>query len=450
MRTSPLSFSLLVTDSSSAARRARLITPHGSIETPAFMPVGTQGAVRGMAPSQLLQTGAQILLANTYHLSLRPGEDLVRKAGGLHSFMGYDLPILTDSGGFQVFSLPEREIRDDGVVFRYTVDGKQVVLTPERSMAIQEALGADIAMAFDECTPYPCDKKYALEALERTTRWARRCVQAHHRADQALFGIVQGSVYPDLRRRSAREIQEIGFHGYAVGGLSVGEGIDLMSEVLEVTVPELPNDQPRYLMGVGLPEDLLAGMERGIDMFDCVIPTRHARGGILYTRRGRIRIQHSRYRRDFYPIDPSCSCYTCQGFSRSYLRHLFQIKELLSVTLASIHNLHFYQDLMASARSAIEAGRFSAFKKEFLDEYRRGSKDRRTPSSRLSRKASNVAQQNECFQSDGYDEMPGRQTGRRGPGVSKSSGSGEKAVHSWKASRKIDGSSGNRAGGSQN
>lgn len=372
MSVRPLSFSLESTDTSSMARAGVITTPHGKIQTPIFMPVGTQGAIRNLTPDQLATTGAQILLANTYHMSLRPGEDLVRKAGGLHRFMGYSLPILTDSGGFQVFSLPKKRISEEGVAFQYEVNGQQVLLSPERSMEIQQALGADIAMAFDECTPYPCSYEYAKESLERTTRWETRSRAAHTRPDQALFGIVQGSVFKDLRERSAREIQAIGFDGYAIGGLSVGEGLDIMSEVLDWTMPLLPEHQPRYLMGVGLPEDILAAIERGVDMMDCVIPTRHARGGILYTFQGRIRIQHNRYRRDLYPIDTSCGCYTCTHFSRAYVRHLFMIREVLANTLASIHNIYFYLQLVSRARQAILEDRFMPFKQAFLSRYKPG------------------------------------------------------------------------------
>lgn len=372
MSSRPLTFKLETTDGGCQARAGVIHTPHGQIRTPVFMPVGTQGAIRNLSPDQVNATGAQIILANTYHMSIRPGEDLVKKAGGLHRFMGYQLPILTDSGGFQVFSLPKKKIDDDGVRFQYEVDGQELLLTPERSMEIQQALGADIAMVFDECAPYPCSYEYAVEALERTTRWEQRSKLAHTRPDQALFGIVQGSVFPDLRRRSAREIISIGFDGYAIGGLSVGEGLDIMCQVLDWTVPELPENKPRYLMGVGLPEDVLAAVERGIDMMDCVIPTRHARGGILYTFQGRMRIQHSRYRRDMFPIDTRCTCYTCQNFSRAYLRHLFTIREVLANTLASIHNIHFYQTLMARARAAILDGSFVQFKRQFLEQYMPG------------------------------------------------------------------------------
>lgn len=365
----PLSFTLEARDRLSQARAATLLTPHGPIRTPIFMPVGTQGAIRNLTPEQVKATRAQILLANTYHLSIRPGESLVEKVGGLHKFMGYDLPILTDSGGFQVFSLPKKTITSEGVAFQYEVDGQKVVLTPERSIDIQQALGADIAMVFDECTPFPCTHKQALEALERTTAWEARCKARHSRPDQALFGIVQGGVYEDLRKRSAREIIDIGFDGYAIGGLSVGEGLEVMSRVLEFTVPELPEDKPRYLMGVGLPADLFTAVELGMDMFDCVIPTRHARGGVLYTFQGKLRIQQSRYRRDLYPIDTSCSCYTCRTFSRAYLRHLFSIRETLAYTLAGIHNIHFFLELMARMREAILEGHFVEYKRKFFERY---------------------------------------------------------------------------------
>ncbi|MFM7199828.1 MAG: tRNA guanosine(34) transglycosylase Tgt [Myxococcota bacterium] len=368
----PLSFKLDATDHTSQARAGVISTPHGPFKTPIFMPVGTQGAVRNLTPDHVVGAGAQIILANTYHMSIRPGEDLVKKAGGLHKFMGYNLPILTDSGGFQVFSLPKTHISDEGVRFQYEVNGQEILLNPERSMQIQQALGADIAMVFDECAPFPCSYEYAVESLERTTRWEARSKAAHTRPDQALFGIVQGSMFADLRRRSAREIINIGFDGYAIGGLSVGEGLETMCKVLDWVMPELPELQPRYLMGVGLPEDMLAAVERGVDMMDCVIPTRHARGGILYTFQGRMRIQHARYRRDLYPIDTSCTCYTCKTFSRAYLRHLFMIREVLATALCSIHNIHFYLQLMGRARQAILENRFSEFKRAFLEQYKPG------------------------------------------------------------------------------
>ncbi len=369
MAEGPLSFAVEARDAHTMARAGTLSTKRGDIETPVYMPVGTQGALRNLSPAQVVEAGTQIILANTYHLALRPGESLIAKAGGIHTFSGYTLPILTDSGGFQVFSLPKAQVGPDGVTFRYEVDGRAVFLSPERSIEIQEALGADIAMVFDECIPYPCPHQRALEALERTTAWEERCKIHHRRADQALFGIVQGGVFPDLRKRSAREIVALDFDGYAIGGLSVGEGRQILSDVLDVTVPELPEDRPRYLMGVGLPEDLFEAVERGVDMFDCVIPTRHARGGIVYTFQGRLRIQNARYRRDMYPVDTTCGCYTCRLFSRAYLRHLYLIRESLGSTLAAIHNLHFFHELMRRMRQAIMDGTFREYKRAFLRTY---------------------------------------------------------------------------------
>jgi queuine tRNA-ribosyltransferase len=326
------------------------------------MPVGTQGAIRTVSPLHLASTGAQIILANTYHLSQRPGEDVVRRAGGLHRFMAISNPILTDSGGFQVFSLENKSIAEEGVSFRYEVDGKTTFLSPERSMAIQEALGADIAMAFDECLAFGTDRGYAEASLQRTTRWERRSREAHHRDDQALFGIVQGGFWPDLRRQSAEQIQEIAFDGLAIGGLSVGEGHDKMCEVLDWTTPHLRTDQARYLMGVGRPLDLVEGVARGIDMFDCVIATRHARSGTLYTDVGRIRLTDQRYRKDMYAPDTRCSCYTCSNFSRAYLHHLFRVGEVLSATLCTIHNVHWFASFMDRMRQSLVDGSFPSFR----------------------------------------------------------------------------------------
>lgn len=355
-------------DTKTRARVGRLTLPHGEVETPIFMPVGTQAALKALTPAQAEEAGAQIVLANTYHLGIRPGEAIIQRAGGLHPFMGWHKPILTDSGGFQVFSLEKRQITDEGVSFRYQISGEPVTLTPERSIAIQEALGADIIMAFDECTPYPCSYEEAKNAVRRTTAWARRCKKAQKKADiQSLFGIVQGSVYPDLRERSAKEIVELGFPGYAIGGLSVGEGPNRMNAMLDVTVPHLPEDRPRYLMGVGFPEDILEAVARGVDMFDCVIPTRLARGASLFTYKGRIRITDRRYRSDLYPIDTSCDCYTCKNFSRAYLRHLFFSREVLGPTLASIHNVRFYLRMMEEIRRAIREGRFAEYLQETLE-----------------------------------------------------------------------------------
>ena len=355
------------------ARAGSFTTPHGVVRTPTFMPVGTQGAVRALTPRQVRGTGAQVVLANTYHLALRPGEALVAKLGGLHGFMRWDGPILTDSGGFQVFSLPNKEISDRGVRFKNELDGSQMDLTPERSIEIQNALGADVIMAFDECTPHPADEALARTGVRRTLAWMERCLRAHARPDdQALFGIVQGSVYLGLREQCARALVALDLPGYAIGGVSVGEGHELMCRVTEHTAPLLPEGKPRYLMGVGLPEDLLAAIGYGIDLFDCVIPTRYARSAAVFTARGRIRLTQRRYRRDAYPIDPSCDCETCAaGFSRAYLHHLFGANEILSAVLASVHNLRFYQRLMEGARDAIAQGRYADYQRTFLDAYTR-------------------------------------------------------------------------------
>jgi len=372
-----MKFTLLNKDTASAARRGRLETPHGTIETPIFMPVGTHAAMKAMTPEQVTATGAQIILSNTYHLHLRPGEGLIEKAGGLHKFMAWDKPILTDSGGFQVFSLPNKRITEDGAFFRHEISGEEVYLDPARAIAIQEALGADIIMAFDECIPYPCDRKYAADSTRKTLRWAEACLKAQTRKDQALFGIVQGSVFEDLREMCAREMVAMDFPGYAIGGVSVGEGLELLKKVVAMTAPFLPEDKPRYLMGVGLPEDILESVERGMDMFDCVIPTRYARSATLFTRRGRIRLTNKNYRRDFYPIDPSCSCYACTNFTRAYIHHLFNANEVLSAILASIHNVHFYLKMMEEIRESIEAGRFMDYKREFLAGYLSEEKGKR-------------------------------------------------------------------------
>jgi len=357
---------------SDLARAGAVTTPHGRFATPAFMPVGTHGAVKALTPDQVRATGSEVVLGNTYHLALRPGEGLVERLGGLHGFMRWDGPILTDSGGFQVFSLPSARISDRGVQFKNEVTGDGIELTPERAIEIQNALGADIIMAFDECTPYPADRDLAATGVRRTLSWIERCLGAHRRsADQALFGIVQGSVYRDLRSACAQSLVALDLPGYAIGGVSVGEGHELLTEITGYTAPLLPEDKPRYLMGVGLPEDLLAAIGHGIDMFDCVIPTRYARSATVFTARGRIRLTHRRYRRDGYPIDPSCDCQTCTGgFSRAYLHHLFAANEVLSAILCSTHNVRFYQRLMERAREAIEQGGYDAFREQFLAEYR--------------------------------------------------------------------------------
>ena len=350
------------------ARAATLsLGPH-TIKTPVFMPVGTQGAVRAVSPRHLVETRAQIVLANTYHLSQRPGEKLIKKAGGLHRFSGINLPILSDSGGFQVFSL-EKEVTEEGVRFCYEVDGRKTFLSPERSMEIQMDLGSDIAMVFDECLAFGTDKAVAESSVARTTRWEERCKAVHTRTSQSLFGIVQGGFWPDLRRQSADDIVGIGFDGYAVGGLSVGEGHRQMCEVLDFTIPFMPELAPRYLMGVGRPLDLVEGVARGIDMFDCVIPTRHARSGVVYTSRGRIRLTDKRFRSDMYPIDPSCPCYTCHNFSRAYLHHLLHVGEILSATLASIHNIAWFQHFMGRMRQSILEDTFDQFRDEVHNFY---------------------------------------------------------------------------------
>jgi queuine tRNA-ribosyltransferase len=368
--TNPFEFQLEAR--SARARAGSFSTPHGAFQTPAFMPVGTHGAVKALTPDQVRATSAQIVLANTYHLALRPGEQLVAKLGGLHRFMGWDGPLLTDSGGFQVFSLPSAEISDRGARFKNSVDGSTMDLTPERSIEIQHALGADIIMAFDECSPYPADAATLRSGVRRTLGWIDRCLKTHSGSQdrQALFGIVQGGIDLGLRKSCADALVALDLPGYAIGGVSVGEGHELLCQITEYTAPLLPEDKPRYLMGVGLPEDLLAAIGYGVDMFDCVIPTRYARSGVAFTSRGRIRLTHRRYRRDAYPIDSSCDCAACQpGFSRAYLHHLFAANEVLSAVLTSIHNVHFYQRLMRDARQAIVDGRYEEYHREFLLSY---------------------------------------------------------------------------------
>ncbi len=331
------------------------------------MPVGTAATVKAMRPEEVREMGAEIILSNTYHLYLRPGHEVVKAAGGLHRFMNWDRPILTDSGGFQVFSLGAmRKIREEGVEFRSHIDGSKHMLSPERSIEIQNALGADIIMAFDECTPYPADRSYVKDSLERTTRWLRRCKEYHKDTErQSLFGIMQGGMYKDLRKESAQQIVEMDLPGYAIGGLSVGEPKELMYEIMDDCVELLPADKPRYLMGVGSPDCLFEGVERGIDMFDCVLPTRIARHGMAMTSQGRINIKNARYEKDFTPLDPNCDCYTCRNYSRAYLRHLFKADEILSSMLMTNHNLHFLIDTMKHIRQAIEEDRFCSIKKSF-------------------------------------------------------------------------------------
>jgi queuine tRNA-ribosyltransferase len=353
------------------ARLGRVHTPHGVIDTPTFMPVGTQATVKAMAPNELKDLGAQIILSNTYHLFIRPGHKLVEKAGGLHGFMNWDRPILTDSGGFQVYSLSDnRKIKEEGVIFKSHLDGAKHFFTPEYVMEIENSLGADIMMAFDECTPYPCDWDYAKHSMERTLRWLKRCKDAHKNIEkQALFGIVQGSTYKDLRIESARRTTEIELPGYAIGGLSVGESKEIMNEVMDYTVPELPKNKPRYLMGVGSPDALIDGSIRGIDMFDCVLPTRIARNGTVMTSKGKLVVRNAEYAEDFLPMDEECDCYACKNFSRAYIRHLIKAGEILGGRLTSIHNLRFLQNLMTNIRKAIAEDRLADFRNEFFIKY---------------------------------------------------------------------------------
>ena len=356
-----MKFDLITTDG--AARRGRLTLAHGQVDTPAFMPVGTYGTVKAMTPEALANTGAQICLGNTFHLWLRPGMEVIKQFGGLHKFMNWDKPILTDSGGFQVFSLGDlRKITEDGVKFASPIDGAKVFLTPEISMQIQKDLNSDIVMIFDECTPYPADYKTAAESMRLSLRWARRSRDEHDRLENtnALFGIVQGGMHEALRDESLAGLKDINFNGFAIGGLSVGEPKEDMMRILAHTAPQLPTDKPRYLMGVGTPEDLMDSVEQGIDMFDCVMPTRNARNGHLFTRFGDVKIKNARFKTEQGPLDPTCSCYTCQNFSRAYLHHLFRAGEILSSILNTIHNLHYYQTLMAEMRRAIENGQFTS------------------------------------------------------------------------------------------
>lgn len=359
-----MEFSLLATDGS--ARRGRLEFPRGRVETPAFMPVGTYATVKAMTPEEVRATGAEIVLGNTFHLMLRPGTEIIARHGDLHDFMHWDGPILTDSGGFQVFSLAAmRKISEQGVSFRSPVDGSPVFLGPEESMAVQRALGSDIVMIFDECTPYPATETEARQSMELSLRWAARSRKAHGDNPAALFGIVQGGIYPALRAASAAGLQEIGFDGYAIGGLAVGEPEEERLATLEATNPHLPDNAPRYLMGVGRPEDIVAAVCRGVDMFDCVLPTRNARNGHLFTRFGTVRIRNSRHRDDPNPLDPDCGCYTCKNYSRAYLYHLDRCGEILGSRLNTIHNLYYFQELMAGLRAAIEAGNLQHFVTRF-------------------------------------------------------------------------------------
>ena len=365
---SHMQFQLLNKDHSNNnnARRGTLTFPRGSVQTPAFMPVGTYGTVKSMKPEELIDLGAEIILGNTFHLMLRPGTEVIKEHNDLHDFMHWDKPILTDSGGFQVFSLAKmRKITEEGVHFRSPVNGQKFLLSPEYSMKIQRELGSDIVMIFDECTPYPASLSQAQESMELSLRWANRSKMAHKGNQAALFGIVQGGMHQELRETSAHELINIGFDGYAIGGLSVGEPKDERNHVLEVTTPLLPENKPRYLMGVGKPEDIVESVKRGVDMFDCVIPTRNARNGSIFTRTGTLNIRNSKNKFDTNPIDDKCQCYTCRNYSRSYLRHLDKCKEMLGAHLNTIHNLYYYQELMKSIRLAIENNQFDEFYAEF-------------------------------------------------------------------------------------
>jgi queuine tRNA-ribosyltransferase len=364
-------YELIKTCKQTGARLGRVHTPHGSFDTPAFMPVGTLATVKTMSPEDLKEMGAGIILSNTYHLWLRPGHEIIREAGGLHKFMNWDRAILTDSGGFQVFSLSEfRKIEEEGVHFRNHMSGEKLFLSPEKAMEIQNALGSDIMMAFDECPPYPATYEYMQKSVERTSRWAERCLNAHSRPnDQGLFGIVQGGEYEELRKQSAKDLVSLDFPGYAVGGLSVGEPKDIMNRMLEHTTPLLPTNKPRYLMGVGSPDSLIDGSIRGIDMFDCVLPTRIARNGTLMTSTGRLVVKNAQFTRDFGPLDEHCDCYTCRNYSRAYIRHLIKCDETFGIRLTSYHNLYFLLRLMEKVRQAIMEDRLGDFREEFFERY---------------------------------------------------------------------------------
>ncbi len=355
------------------ARAGMLMTGHGAVETPVFMPVGTQGIVKAMTHRQLEELGVKMILSNAYHLYLRPGDELIRKMGGLHRFSGWKGAMLTDSGGYQIFSLGVlREIKDDGVLFQSHIDGSRHFLTPEKMVLVQENIGADIAMCLDECVSYPSSFEYTRDSVELTTRWARRCLDARSSDTQKLFGIIQGGFYPDLRLRSAEDILSLDFDGFAIGGLSVGEPKSLMWDMVDTVAGLMPADKPRYMMGIGLPEDLLEGVRRGIDMFDCIIPTRFARNGSLFTWDGRINIKNAKFTDDEGPIDDACSCYTCRTFSRAYLRHLLVSHELTSFYLNTIHNVHFYMELMKKIRHAVSTGTFDSFYNDFKTRYEGG------------------------------------------------------------------------------
>ena len=367
----PFAFELIKKDPDTGARLGKMLTPHGPIDTPAFMPVGTQGTVKSLRPDDLQTCGAQIILGNTYHLYLRPGHETIRKLGGLHTFMNWTGPILTDSGGFQVYSLGAlRKILPDGVMFQSHIDGSRHFLTPEKAIEIQEALGSDIMMCLDECTPYPATLQQTRDSLDLTMKWAKQCAKAKTNPEQALFGIVQGGTYLDLRRQAVEQIVPVGFDGYALGGVSVGEPREIMYSITDEITPLLPSGQPRYLMGVGMPVDIVYTVSCGIDLFDCVIPTRSARHGLLFTNSEKIVIKNARWREDDHPLDETCDCYTCKNYSRGYLRHLYVAGEILAMILNTIHNIRHYMHLMEKIRTAISENRFSEFKKDFLNKMR--------------------------------------------------------------------------------
>jgi len=366
------SFEVLKKSKNKDARTGKIVTAHGMVNTPVFIPVGTQATVKTLSPKELEEAGAELILSNTYYLFLRPGVEIIEKAGGLHKFMGWNKPIISDSGGYQVFSLADlRKISEEGVEFQSHIDGARHFLSPEKIIEIQIGLASDIIMCFDECTPYPCEKDYARQSMELTLRWARRCKKEfndRHSSPnlQWLFGIIQGGMHKDLRKRSSEETIEIGFEGYAIGGLSVGEPRDLRNEILEFTAPLLPEDKPRYLMGVGEPQELWEAVEKGIDMFDCAMPTRTARNGQVFTSRGKVVIKNAQYKEDFGPLDTECECYTCRHFSRAYLCHLFRAGEILALRLNTLHNIHYMVKLFKQIRQAIEEDRYEEAKREFL------------------------------------------------------------------------------------
>ena len=371
---SGISYELLHEDKNSGARRGIIHTPHGDIDTPIFMPVGTQATVKSMTPEELKENGAQIILSNTYHLYFRPGDELIRDFGGLHNFMRWDKPILTDSGGFQVFSLSElRTITEEGCEFKSELDGSKHFFSPEKVMEIEQNLGADIAMCFDECCPYPSTYEYTKQSMERTTRWAKRCKESHTREDQALFGIIQGGFYEDLRKKSVKDLTELDFPGYAIGGISVGEPKEEFLKMLRYTTPQMPKNKPRYLMGVGSPDYLIEAALSGIDMCDCVLPTRIARNGTAFSSHGKVVVRNAIYARDEKPLDEECDCYACKNYTRAYIRHLVKCKEILGIRLLSIHNINFLTNLMKRVRIEIENDNLLEFSKEFYKQY--GYKD---------------------------------------------------------------------------